>query len=179
MSTSTAQTEHVYKTMSSPVGELKLVAGDRGLAGVLWSPERPGRGRAKAMREDARHATLVEGQRQLEEYFAGKRKKFELELDFVGTDFQKRVWNALLEIPFGETRTYGEIAKQLGDPKLMRAVGAANGQNPIPIIAPCHRVIGASGDLIGFGGGLTRKSQLLDLEQGKLRFNFAGSETAA
>ena len=95
-------------------------------------------------------------------------KRFDLELDFVGTDFQKRVWMELLEIPFGETRTYGQIAKRLGNENAMRAVGAANGQNPIPIVAPCHRVIGASGSLVGFGGGLEIKAALLELERGEL-----------
>src|SRR6185437_17104518 len=106
---------------------------------------------------------------QLGEYFAGKRRKFDVELDFAGTDFQKKVWRALLAIPFGETRSYGEIATQLGNPKAMRAVGAANGKNPISIIAPCHRVIGASGQLTGFAGGLEAKAHLLGLEGGQLK----------
>ncbi len=126
----------------------------------------------RAATEDLRNPILCAARRQLEEYFAFKRKTFDVPLDFEGTPFQKRVWNALLTIPFGQTRTYGEIAEQLGDRNLMRAVGAANGQNPIPIIAPCHRVIGASGSLIGFGGGLEVKAALLDLESGSARLDF-------
>ena len=107
---------------------------------------------------------LLEAQRQLQEYFAGTRNQFTLELDFTGTDFQKQVWQALLTIPFGETRSYSQIAQQIGNPKAVRAVGAANGRNPISIIAPCHRVIGASGELTGFAGGLQAKQYLLALE---------------
>lgn len=98
------------------------------------------------------------------EYFAGRRDRFELELEFTGTDFQKQVWRALLTIPFGETRSYSQIAQQIGNPSAVRAVGAANGRNPISIIAPCHRVIGASGGLTGFAGGLEAKQYLLALE---------------
>jgi methylated-DNA-[protein]-cysteine S-methyltransferase len=101
---------------------------------------------------------------QLREYFSGRRRQFDLPLDFQGTAFQKQVWQALLTIPFGETRSYGQVATQVGRPKASRAVGAANGRNPIPIIAPCHRVIGASGRLTGFGGGLDVKARLLRLE---------------
>jgi methylated-DNA-[protein]-cysteine S-methyltransferase len=106
----------------------------------------------------------VETRRQLGEYFAGKRKRFTVKLDFMGTDFQKSVWQALLTIPFGQTRSYGDIARQVGNPKAVRAVGAANGRNPISIIAPCHRVIGSTGKLTGFAGGLKTKAQLLALE---------------
>ena len=109
-------------------------------------------------------AVLLEAERQLNEYFAGTRECFELELDFDGTEFQKKVWGALLTIPFGETRSYSQIAQQIGNPKAVRAVGAANGRNPISIIAPCHRVIGASGGLTGFAGGLEAKQHLLALE---------------
>lgn len=100
----------------------------------------------------------------MNEYFAGTRTRFELDLDFSGTDFQKKVWEALLTIPFGETRTYSQIALQVGSPAAVRAVGAANGKNPISIIAPCHRVIGMSGELTGFAGGLAAKELLLRLE---------------
>jgi methylated-DNA-[protein]-cysteine S-methyltransferase len=179
MSESIAKTEYVYKTMPSPIGELRLVASDRGLAAILWENKMPDRARSQATKQDVDHPVLLETQRQLKEYFAGKRKAFDLQLDFVGTDFQKRVWNALLRIPFGETRTYGEVAKQLGNANAMRAVGAANGQNPIPIVAPCHRVIGASGALIGFGGGLETKAYLLNLERGMTEFDFEAAETAA
>ena len=106
---------------------------------------------------------------QLEAYFAGDLQDFDLELDLVGTDFQRRVWTALLTIPFGETRSYAEIAGQIGSPvRASRAVGLANGRNPIGIIVPCHRVIGANGGLTGYGGGLARKRQLLDMERNRI-----------
>jgi len=107
---------------------------------------------------------LLQAERQLGEYFAGKRTKFDLDLDFVGTEFQKRVWAALLAIPFGETKTYGQIARELGKPSASRAVGAANGRNPLSIVTPCHRVIGPNGDLTGFAGGRSSKRYLLALE---------------
>jgi len=102
--------------------------------------------------------------KQLAEYFAGKRKEFDLPLEFTGTEFQKQVWEALLTIPYGETRSYGEIAKQVGNPKACRAVGMANNRNPIAVVCPCHRVVGADGSLVGYGGGLHRKEFLLGLE---------------
>jgi methylated-DNA-[protein]-cysteine S-methyltransferase len=155
---------YVYKIVPSPVGKLKLVGSDEGLAAILWENDDPNRVRRTIIGEDKTHPVLVETARQLEEYFAGRRKKFTVKLDFTGTEFQNRVWRALLEIPFGETRSYGQIAKQLGKPTASRAVGAANGKNPISIIAPCHRVIGASGKLTGFAGGLKAKAELLALE---------------
>jgi methylated-DNA-[protein]-cysteine S-methyltransferase len=121
--------------------------------------------RLAPLTEDQRHPVLKETERQLGEYFNGARKKFDLPLDFAGTAFQKSVWKALLKIPYGQTRSYGELAKQLGNAKAMRAVGAANGRNPISIVAPCHRVIGASGKLTGFAGGLQAKAFLLQLER--------------
>jgi methylated-DNA-[protein]-cysteine S-methyltransferase len=157
-----------YKTMPSPLGELKLIGSDRGLAAVLWKTERPDRVPLEEPAADSAHPVLNAAQRQLEEYFAGKRRTFALPLDARGTAFQKSVWNELVQIPFGETRTYGELAKRLGDANLMRAVGAANGRNPISIIVPCHRVIGASGKLVGFAGGLKAKAYLLDLESGRI-----------
>jgi methylated-DNA-[protein]-cysteine S-methyltransferase len=155
---------YVYKTMRSPVGELKLVASDRGLAAILWENDNPRRVRLNIVAEDKTHPILVETERQLKEYFAGKRQKFSVMLDFNGTAFQNQVWQALLAIPFGETRSYGQIAKALGKPSAVRAVGAANGRNPISIIAPCHRVIGTNGKLTGFAGGLDAKAHLLALE---------------
>jgi methylated-DNA-[protein]-cysteine S-methyltransferase len=107
---------------------------------------------------------MHETMRQLQAYFAGELKSFDVPLEIAGTDFQKRVWSALRTIPYGQTRSYSEIAAQIGAPRAVRAVGAANGRNPIPIIVPCHRVIGASGSLVGFGGGLEWKRLLLDLE---------------
>jgi methylated-DNA-[protein]-cysteine S-methyltransferase len=158
---------HVYKIMKSPVGDLTLVGSDRGLAAVLWENDSPRRVRLNIAGEDKHHPVLVEAERQLDEYFAGHRKRFFVRLDFTGTEFQNKVWRALLAIPFGETRSYGEIAKQIGNPRAMRAVGAANGKNPISIIAPCHRVIGATGKLTGFAGGLEAKAHLLELEGGR------------
>ncbi len=179
MPDSTSQPEYVYTTMSSPIGELTLVGSDRGIAEIAWANEHSSRIRAGAAKADADHPVLLDAQRQLDEYFAGSRKRFDVKLDLLGTTFQKSVWNALLTIPFGETRTYGEIAKALGNANAMRAVGAANGRNPIPIIVPCHRVIGASGALTGFGGGLETKAHLLDLERRESRFNFNDRESAA
>ncbi len=153
-----------YKTMSSPVGTLKLVASDSGLAAILCENDDPKRVRSGPRAEDKNHPVLLETERQLNAYFAGKRKKFSLKFDPVGTEFQKDVWQALSTIPFGETRSYAEIAKQVGRPKAVRAVGAANGKNPISILVPCHRVIGSNGKLTGFAGGLEIKAALLKLE---------------
>lgn len=153
-----------YKTMQSPVGRLKLVASNTGLAAILWENDDPKRVRLGSLEEDKNHPTLRETERQLRDYFAGKLEKFSLKLDFLGTAFQKKVWAALLAIPFGETRSYGQIAREIGHPKAVRAVGAANGRNPISIVAPCHRVIGANGKLTGFAGGLENKATLLGLE---------------
>lgn len=160
---------YVYKFMTSPVGQLKLVARGEKLAAVLWENDRPDRVRLDALREDARHTALCQAEQQLAEYFAGKRVRFDLDLDFAGTEFQKRVWQALLTIPYGQTRSYREIAAQIGNADAVRAVGAANGRNPISIIAPCHRVIGSSGSLTGFAGGLQAKALLLSLEGAPLR----------
>lgn len=158
---------YVYKTMPSPVGELKLIASDKGLVAILWENDPPERVRVRATEEHKDHPILKETERQLKEYFSGIRSSFSLELDFVGTDFQKRVWQALQTIPFGQTRSYGELAKQIGSAKGSRAVGAANGKNPLSIVVPCHRVIGASGKLTGFAGGLAVKAHLLSLERKK------------
>ncbi|QJI36065.1 methylated-DNA--[protein]-cysteine S-methyltransferase [Pseudomonas sp. ADAK13] len=155
-----------YTLMPSPVGQLTLVARDGKLTAILWEKERPNRVRLGALQEVNNSPVLQETKRQLKEYFAGTRNRFELELDFAGTEFQKKVWQALLTIPFGETRSYSQIAAQIGNPKAVRAVGAANGRNPISIVAPCHRVIGASGGLTGFAGGLEAKQYLLALEEG-------------
>lgn len=153
-----------FTLMQSPVGVLTLAArGDR-LAAVLWEQERENRVRLGELHRDDQHPTLRETARQLGEYFAGQRQCFDLELDFAGTEFQRQVWAALLAIPFGQTRSYSDIARQIGNPDAVRAVGAANGRNPISIIAPCHRVIGASGHLTGFAGGLAAKQYLLALE---------------
>lgn len=151
--------------MASPVGTLKLVANETALVAVLWENENPKRVRLAELVEQADHPVLLETQKQLTEYFAGKRQQFDLPLDFAGTEFQHKVWQALLSIPFGETRSYCDIAEQIGNVKAVRAVGAANGKNPISIIAPCHRVVGTNGKLVGFAGGLDNKDILLRLEK--------------
>jgi len=152
------------KVIQSPVGKLKLVASDEGLVAILWEKDSPRRVRLSELVPDDQHPVLMKTERQLGEYFAGKRKTFSVPLDMRGTSFQKNVWEALLAIPFGETRSYGQLATQLGNPRATRAVGAANGRNPISIIVPCHRVIGSSGKLTGFAGGLETKERLLRLE---------------
>ena len=153
-----------YKVFPSPVGSLKLVASDHGLVAILWENDDPKRVPLDSLQQNETHPILLETERQLNAYFTGKLKQFSVTLDFVtGTEFQKRVWAALLAIPFGETRTYAQIAEQIGNPKAVRAVGAANGRNPISIIAPCHRVIGTNGKLTGFAGGLETKSFLLEI----------------
>lgn len=153
------------KTIPSPVGELTLVTSDKGLVAILWENDSPDRVKLGEAAGDAGHPVLMAAEAQLREYFAGTRTRFDLPLDFRGTDFQKSVWAELLAIPFGETRSYGEIAAKLGRPKASRAVGAANGRNPISIVAPCHRVIGSTGKLTGFAGGLDAKEYLLALER--------------
>lgn len=156
---------YFYKTIQSPVGLLKLVASDKGLAAILWENDKNGRvPHVKDAVEARGHLVLLDVERQLDGYFTGTLKEFDLPLDFVGNAFHQQVWTALLTIPYGETRTYGQIAKQIGKPDAARAVGAANGKNPISIVAPCHRVIGANGKLIGFAGGLQAKAYLLNLE---------------
>jgi methylated-DNA-[protein]-cysteine S-methyltransferase len=155
---------YVYKIIPSPVGQLKAIASDRGLAAILWENDNPRRVRIRADFEAPDHPVLRDTERQITEYFAGRRRSFDLPLDPVGTRFQNDVWRALVAIPFGETRSYGQLAAQLGNPRATRAVGAANGKNPISIVVPCHRVIGSSGKLTGFAGGLEVKARLLALE---------------
>jgi methylated-DNA-[protein]-cysteine S-methyltransferase len=155
---------YVFKEVASPVGRLKLVASEAGLAAVLWEDDDPCRVRLGPMTEGSEHPTLLETARQLAVYFEGSLKAFSIPLDVKGTEFQRRVWAALLTIPFGHTRSYSQIARQIGHPTAVRAVGAANGRNPLSIVAPCHRVVGASGALTGFAGGLGAKRYLLDLE---------------
>jgi methylated-DNA-[protein]-cysteine S-methyltransferase len=152
----------LFSTHTSPVGELTLVGDGDALAGLYMTDHRhrpplP----AGARRDDA---PFAEARRQLGEYFAGERTDFDLRLRLDGTDFQREVWRALLDIPFGQTLSYGELARAIGRPHASRAVGMANGRNPISIVVPCHRVIGSSGALTGYGGGMERKRFLLDLE---------------
>ena len=155
---------YAFKFVSSPVGLLKLVANDLALVAILWENDDPKRVRLGSLVEDVDHPILCLAEQQLGEYFAGARKSFDLPLDFGGTPFQKKVWSELLNIPFGQTRTYGQIANSIGKPRAFRAVGAANGKNPISIVAPCHRVIGKDGSLTGFAGGLEAKECLLEIE---------------
>ena len=164
MTKRTTKKRHVYKRIASPVGNLTLAATDDGLAAILWENDRPGRVPLRAAAEEHGHPVLVETERQLNEYFAGRRTRFDLKLDVSGTAFQRTVWNALLAIPFGETRSYAQIARQIGNPTAARAVGAANSRNPVSIVTPCHRVVGSSGALTGFAGGLDVKAHLLALE---------------
>jgi methylated-DNA-[protein]-cysteine S-methyltransferase len=138
---------------------LRVTAGEAGLTSVELNPSAP-----SAVPCDDHHPVVREGMRQLEAYFAGTRTEFDVPLAPEGTVFQLRVWKALVEIPYGETRSYGELARSIGKPAAVRAVGAANGRNPIGIIVPCHRVIGSNGKLVGYGGGLPMKQLLLDLE---------------
>jgi methylated-DNA-[protein]-cysteine S-methyltransferase len=154
-----------FKYVDSPVGKLKVIASEQGLVAILWENDNPLRVRLERATEDADQPILRQTEQQLEEYFSGSRKSFSIPLDIRGTSFQKDVWQQLLAIPFGQTRSYGELAKQLGRPLASRAVGAANGRNPLSIVVPCHRVIGSSGKLTGFAGGLDTKARLLELEK--------------
>jgi methylated-DNA-[protein]-cysteine S-methyltransferase len=156
---------YVSKQVRSPVGPLTLVASERGLAAILWPEDPPGRVPLAVAEEAPDHPVLQEAERQLAEYFAGRRTEFDLPLDPSGTPFQQKVWSALRRIPFGETRTYAEVATQIGHPGAARAVGAASGRNPLSIVAPCHRVIGTRGALTGFAGGLEVKARLLAFER--------------
>lgn len=155
-----------HDLLDSPLGTLTLVARGDALAAVLFPAERPERGSLSRGERDAAHPVLRRAGKQLAGYFAGELTTFDLPLDPAGTAFQRSVWRALGSIPFGETRSYADIARQLGTPTATRAVGAANGRNPLSIVVPCHRVIGANGALTGFGGGLPAKRWLLSHERG-------------
>ena len=153
----------LYTTMPSPIDELLILADENRLVGLVMLPHpEPGPDWARADHDPF----LVEARHQLGAYFAGERTDFELPLAPEGTPFQQQVWAALREIPYGQTISYGELARRIGNPQASRAVGLANGRNPISVIVPCHRVIGANGALTGYGGGLGRKQVLLSLEQG-------------
>jgi methylated-DNA-[protein]-cysteine S-methyltransferase len=156
-----------YKEMDSPVGKLKLIASTNALVAVLWERERPDRCKLGHLISDRQQPVLIEAERQLGEYFSGRRTEFDLPLEPRGSEFQQRVWRVLRKIPFGATRSYLDLAMELGSAKAVRAVGAANGKNPLSIIIPCHRVIGANGSLTGFAGGLAVKAKLLDFEAGR------------
>ncbi|MFQ5380598.1 MAG: methylated-DNA--[protein]-cysteine S-methyltransferase [Dehalococcoidia bacterium] len=153
-------------TMESPVGLLSLVASEAGLRAVLWPEERPGRVRLESPQQLGRdYSLLATAAAQLRQYFEGERREFALPLDVVGTAFQKACWRALTEIPYGSTISYGEQAARIGRPKAARAVGAANGRNPLSIVVPCHRVVAGDGALTGFGGGVEKKRWLLEHER--------------
>ena len=157
--------ETCYCVIESPIGRL-LLAGDASeLRHVRFLDGSRPDGPEADWREDA--APFADAIRQLREFFAGRRREFELPLRPHGTAFQERVWTQLRRIPYGETITYGELARRVGDPRASRAVGLANGRNPLPVVIPCHRVIGANGALTGFGGGLPIKEKLLALERGQ------------
>jgi len=153
-------------TVDSPVGTLTLVGSDRGLRALLWPTERDGRVTFAEQVSSGSHAVLDLAAEQLNQYFDGHRTSFDLPYDVVGTPFQTAVWAALEQIPFGETQSYGELAVTLDKPGAARAVGAATGRNPLSIVIPCHRLVGASGKLTGFAGGIEAKSWLLDHEAG-------------
>ncbi len=155
---------HLLCRMPSPLGELTLVATEIGLRAVLWPHDEDRVGLPESMVPSRTDPVLNMTARQIGEYFAGERKTFNIPLDLRGTQFQTETWKALAEIPYGATWTYSQQAAHIGRPKAVRAVGAANGRNPVSIVLPCHRVIGADGSLTGFAGGLEAKRHLLVLE---------------
>jgi methylated-DNA-[protein]-cysteine S-methyltransferase len=154
----------IYTFMESPVGPIQLLTDGEALTGLFMNQHKGGPETGEDWVRDDDNAVLSEARRQLTAYFTGEQKDFDLPLAPRGTEFQKRVWEALKQIPYGVTISYGELARRIGDPKASRAVGLANGSNPISIIVPCHRVIGANGKLTGYGGGIERKKTLLELE---------------
>jgi methylated-DNA-[protein]-cysteine S-methyltransferase len=163
-------TTTLFSTVTdSPVGALRVVASDAGIRAVLWPGDDPARVRLVETIEDPGHPMIAATVVQLAEYFAGDRIEFDVPLDAVGTDFQRLAWAALRTIAYGTTVSYGEQAERMGDRRKARAVGAANGRNPISIIVPCHRVIGANGTLTGFAGGTDTKAWLLEHEQRHVR----------
>jgi methylated-DNA-[protein]-cysteine S-methyltransferase len=155
----------IYEDVSSPIGRLRLIASGDELVGI-WFEHGRDAGKNNLDLVKGASPVLERAKLQLEEYFRGERREFDLPLAPRGTEFQRRVWRRLQEIDYGTTTTYGALAQELGNPSASRAVGLANGSNPIPIVIPCHRVIGANGALTGFGGGLPIKSALLELERG-------------
>ena len=155
---------HWHITIDSPIGPLGLVATDQGLRAVSWRGEGTSVKLPPDMLDGSDHPVLARAAEQIAEYFDGDRTSFDLPLDLRGTDFQVAAWRALGDIPYGTTRSYSEQAALIGRPKAVRAIGQANGRNPVPIVLPCHRVIGANGSLVGFGGGLDTKTLLLQHE---------------
>jgi methylated-DNA-[protein]-cysteine S-methyltransferase len=161
----TKESELVSTVMDTPVGRLTIIASDDGVRAILWPDEDAGRVRLPTVSPDSDHPVIAATVAQLGEYFDGEREEFELPLDPIGTDFQQSAWMALRTIPFGTTVSYGEQASRMGDRRKARAVGAANGRNPISIVVPCHRVVGSNGSLTGFAGGIDTKAWLLDHER--------------
>jgi methylated-DNA-[protein]-cysteine S-methyltransferase len=172
-----------YDVMDSPIGKLTILSNGASLTGLYMDWETGGRGDGEGERvgdgetgslgdkgtdwiRDSENAVIMQASRQVTLYFSGELKEFDIPIAPEGTPFQKCVWNELLKIPYGHTVSYGELARRIGNPNGSRAVGLANGRNPISIIVPCHRVIGANGKLVGYGGGLERKARLLELEKG-------------
>ena len=155
-----------YDFCESPHGQMLLVANDEGLCGVYFRGQKYYPQVGPPLRRDARHATLARAKRELGEYFGGKRKCFEVALAPEGTQFQRSVWKAISGVGYGETITYGELARRAGCPGSARAAGAATGRNPIGVIVPCHRIMGSDGSLTGYAGGLDIKRALLALEAG-------------
>ena len=156
---------YAYKIVASPVGDLKLVASEKGLVAVLWPNDNPAHVKLLAPTENTEHPMLVEVARQLNEYFAGRRHDFDLPLNPLGSERARRLWRLLAEIPYGQTTTYGTLARKLGDGISPRAIGGFVGHNPLSILVPCHRVVGSTGKLTGYAGGLERKRYLLELEK--------------
>ena len=153
-----------YEYFDSPQGRMLLVASDAGLSGVYFARQKYFPKKEKAWSRSARHALLQQTKRELKEYFAGRRKRFKVKLDPEGTAFQRKIWRAISSVSFGKTLTYSEIARRAGHAGSARAAGAATGRNPISVIVPCHRIMGADGSLTGYAGGLARKRALLELE---------------
>lgn len=154
------------KQLDSPIGRLRLIATDQGLSHLLFDQQAgDDMGSDGDPAEADNHPVLAAATAQLEEYFAGRRQEFDIPLDLTGTEFQRAAWSALASVPFGETRSYRQQAEAIGRPKAVRAIGAANGKNPVPIVLPCHRIVGSDGSLTGYGGGLPIKEFLLSHEQ--------------
>ena len=155
-----------YDKFESPQGDMLLIANDNGLEGVFFESQKYHPTKQADWRQDPQHRVLRQARRELEEYFAGTRKRFQVALEPGGSTFQREVWDAISTVAFGETISYAELAERAGHPGSARAAGAATGRNPIGIIVPCHRIVGADGDLTGYAGGLERKRALLELEAG-------------
>jgi methylated-DNA-[protein]-cysteine S-methyltransferase len=156
-----------YDSFESPIGGMLLAATGKGLSGIYFDRQKHFPGKDSAWKHDPDNPHLKRAKRQLAEYFAGKRRQFDLALDPSGTGFQKRVWKAISGVPYGETISYGELARRAGFPAGARAAGAATGRNPIGIVVPCHRIVGSDGSLTGYAGGLEKKRALLALEAGQ------------